>query len=346
MIWVSDVVHLGEGAEYGGTIAEGLSAPFWVYTALLLIIGIVGIIAAPKFKRSRRRWIACLAIAALGMTAKHYVLQDCVSYDTDDPKMVYYVTKFSLTKYNYGIYTTLYEAEPVYRVCGYYQLVEQDIHRHHIDPLLPSYRAALEAKKQVADEFFDERGEHADNEMTGLFAGKNVVMVLMETMDDFLVNGEDTPTICRMMSEGINFTNFYTPIYSAIHTFNTEYCVHAGNFLPTSGKSVLYYSGNDFSQTMPSRFAALGYSTQTFHYNVASFYNRGAMLPAMGFDAYNCYADYVDGDVNDPQMYDECFMLKNAELREKFFPDTPFYNYIITRNAHTPFTYGDAMLII
>ena len=341
MIWVSDVVHLGEGAEYGGTIAEGLNAPFWIGTALLVAIGIVGLIAAPKCKRSRWRWALCLLIAALGMTAKHYVLRDCLYYDENDAKTVMYVTRFVPTRYSAGIYNTLYEAEPVYRVCGYYQLVEQDILRHHIDPLLPSYRAALEAKKQVADEFFDERGEHADNEMTGLFAGKNVVMVLMETMDDFLVNEEDTPTICRLMSEGINFTSFYTPIYSSIHTFNTEYCVHAGHYLPTSGKSALYYSGNDFSQTMPSRFGALGYSTQTFHYNAPDFYNRGVMLPALGFEAYNCYADIAGVDINDPLMYDECYLFKNAELRDTFFPDGPFYNYIITRNAHTPFTYDD-----
>lgn len=343
MIWLSDVVHLSEGADYGGTITGGLDVTFWLLCALLIAAGVIGIIAAPKFKRSRWRWIICLLIAALGMTAKHYVLQDVLYYDKDDAKMVQYVTKFVPTKYNAGIYDTLYEPEPVFKICGYYQLLEQDVIRHHIKPLLPSYRAGLEAKKAAADEFYAERTEHSDNEMTGIFEGKNVIMVLMETMDDFLVSEEDTPTMCRMMREGINFTNFYTPIYSSIHTFNTEYCVNAGHFLPTSGKTVLYYSGNDFSQTLPSRLASLGYSAQAFHYNTSTFYNRGVMLPAIGFDAYNSYVELTGTDVNDTSMFDECFLFKNAYLREKFFPDTPFYNYVITRNAHTPFAYDDAL---
>ena len=55
--------------------------------------------------------------------------------------------------------------------------------------------------------FFDARPEKQDNSMTGIFEGKNVILVLMESMDDFAL-GEHTPTINRLMEEGINFTNF------------------------------------------------------------------------------------------------------------------------------------------
>ncbi len=337
MIWISDIVHAGEGADYTGTIFSGLNTAFWLASAALLAVGVIGILLMPRF---RRRWyvpLACLAVMAGAMVAKHYILADCLAYEAKDK---YNATVFRQTINSYGIYSTFYDAQKVYTVCGYYQLLTQDIIRHHIQPMLPSYQAALAAKKAAADEWYASRGAHETNEMTGIFEGKNVVLVLLETMDDFLINEEDTPTICRLMEEGINFTNFYTPIYSSIHTFNSEFCANAGYFLPTSGRSSLGYSGNDFSQSLPSQFRALGYSANTFHYNSPVFYNRGVMLPAIGFENYVSYEDYVDS-ADDPALYDDCFMLKNETLREMMFGSEPFYDYIITRNAHTPYTYDD-----
>ncbi len=338
MIWLSDIVHFSEGAEYTGTILSGLTPLFYAASAVLIAIGVIGILLLPRFRRKWYHLALCVAVMAGAMTAKHYILQDCLAYEAKDK---YNANVFRQTINSYGIYSTFYDAEKVFTVCGYYQLVTQDIIRHHIQPLLPSYQQALEAKQQSADAFYAARDAHEDNEMTGLFEGKNVVYILMETMDDFLINEEDTPTICRLMSEGINFTNFYTPIYASIHTFNTEFCANVGYYLPTSGRSSLSYSGNDFSMSLPSQFRALGYSANTFHYNSEVFYNRGVMLPAIGYENYVSYENYVDS-ADSPELYDDCFMLKNEELREMMFGgDAPFFNYIITRNAHTPYTYDD-----
>jgi len=339
MIWLSDISHLGEGAEYGGTILGGLSAAYWLALAALIAAGVVGVVFLPSF---RRRWYwrgALLAIAAVGLLFARSTLSRCLYYDASSDREKSDATVFRLTTTNYGIYTTLYDAEQTYTVCGYYQLLEQDVKQHHIKPLLPSYQQELADKKETADAFFSSRTGGGDNEMTGLLAGKNVVMVLMETMDDFLFNEEDTPTLCRLMGEGINFTNFYTPVYSSIHTFNTEFCANTGFFLPTSGKSALYYSKNDFSESLPFLFRALGYRANAFHYNTPVFYNRGVMLPAIGYEAYNCYADDTD---DEQDLYDECYLFKNDALRELALNrSSPFFDYIITRNAHTPYTYDD-----
>jgi phosphoglycerol transferase MdoB-like AlkP superfamily enzyme len=338
MIWLSDIAHAGEGAEYTGAILGSLPIRFWLGILLLIAVGRVGSRLMPSF---RRRWqVRCLCIlaAVAALHGSRAAMARCLYYDPDDVRQTADATVFRLTANNYGIYSTFYDAEKAYTVCGYYKLLEQDVLRHYIRPLLPSYQRELEAKKQTADAFFAARGAQEDNDMTGLLKGKNVVLVLMETMDDFLFNDEDTPTLCRLMSEGINFTNFYTPVYSSIHTFNTEFCVNTGFFLPTSGKSALYYSGNDFSESLPSAFRALGYRTNAFHYNSPVFYNRGVMLPAIGYDAYNSYEDYADSP---DELYDECFPFKNDKLRELMLGGGEFFDYIITRNAHTPYTYDD-----
>ena len=114
------------------------------------------------------------------------------------------------------------------------------------------YRSQIESRAGEAEAWFDERAPHQDNDMTGIFAGKNVVLVLMESMDDFLINETDTPTIARLMDEGINFTNFYTPGFGSVRTFNTELCINTGLYLPTNGRYAFDYCTNDFSEVCPA----------------------------------------------------------------------------------------------
>lgn len=344
MIWLSDILHAGEGAEYTGAVFDVLTPRFWLGSAVLLTLGVFVILLMPSF---RRRWFSrCIltVLAAATLFGSNAIVKKCTYYDPNSNRDAADATVFRLTTNNYGIYSTMYNAEKTFTVCGYYQLLEQNVYRHHIQPLLPSYKRQLASRKKTAKKFLTQHDSTQTNDMTGILKGKNVILVLMETMDDFLVNKETTPTIYQMMNEGINFTNFYTPVYSSIHTFNTEFCVNTGFFLPTSGKSALYYSGNDFSESMPSLFKKRGYSVNAFHYNSPVFYNRGVMLPAIGYDAYNSYEDYIkdSNNPNDPQLFDECFMLKNKKLNHLMFGSKHFFDYIITRNAHAPYTYQDA----
>ena len=341
MIWIADSVHLTEGAEYGGTIRAGLDLRFWCLSILLLLVGVLGVVLFPRYQRRWWTVLLCLACITGAFVGRYYLLIDCLYLDPTAYHEYYDATVFRQTQNNYGIYSTFYDAEKVCSVVGYYQMLEQDVLRHHIRPRLPAYKEQIEEKRETADDFYAARAPHEANDMTGLLEGKNVIMVLMESMDDFLLNEEDTPTICRLMEEGIDFTNFYTPIYSSIHTFNAEFCVNAGYFLPTSGTSSLTYSDNDFSESLPSILRKQGYSANTYHYNSPVFYNRGVMLPAIGFENYVCYEDYLSDTDDETALYDDCFMLNHETLCEEMFGHDHFYDYIITRNAHTPFLYED-----
>jgi phosphoglycerol transferase MdoB-like AlkP superfamily enzyme len=245
-----------------------------------------------------------------------------------------------------GIYTTMYDAHKVYQICGIYQTTAKDIWQHLISPVLPRSRQQEKADLEEVDAWFAERAAHEDNDMTGLFAGKNVVLVLMESMDDWLINEEDTPTISRLMDEGINFTNFYTPGFGSVRTFNSEFCMNTGLYLPTNGRYAFDYCNNDFSESLPSLFRAIGYSAEAFHYNEPSFYNRGVMEPAMGFEAYNSYQDFgVEGD----DLYSDTVLFENESLLDKFYGGeedgtyTGFFSFIISRSAHMTYSYDEGL---
>jgi phosphoglycerol transferase MdoB-like AlkP superfamily enzyme len=160
-------------------------------------------------------------------------------------------------------------------------------------------------------------------------------------MDDWAI-GEHTPTICRLMEEGINFTNFYTPGYGGVRTFNSEFCANTGSFLASTGGYAFDYVTNNFDQSLANQLKDLGYSTKTYHYNDPNFYSRGVFEPAMGYDEYVCYADYTDP--NDKwALYDEQLLFNDRRIAEDFLRDGPKLNYIITRSAHLSYKYNEML---
>lgn len=181
--------------------------------------------------------------------------------------------------------------------------------------------------------------------MTGVLKGKNVILILMESMDDWLIDEETTPNICALMKDGLNFTNMYTPGYGGVRTFNTEFSVNTGMYLPTDGNLAFSYCTNDFSESMPNLFRKEGYSAESFHYNAAVFYNRNIMHPAMGYEKHVSFYNEYEQDYN--ILLNENYMFENEELCSRFFgadqPDKPFFTFYITRSAHMPYTYDDAL---
>ena len=164
----------------------------------------------------------------------------------------------------------MFNCHRLYQVCGIFQTGIKDVYTNFIYPITPAYAKAQAEGIQQIDAYFENRGQRQENEMTGIFEGKNVVLVLMESMDDWAI-GEHTPTINRLMAEGINFTNFYTPGYGGVRTFNSEFCMNTGSFLSSAGGFAFDYVTNHFDQSLPSLMRGQGYSAKVYHYNDPSF---------------------------------------------------------------------------
>ncbi len=73
-----------------------------------------------------------------------------------------------------------------------------------------------------------------NNNYTGKYKDKNLILVQLEGMDNWLVTEEETPTLYKMMNEGINFTNHYSYYNGGGSTFNSEFAVNTGFITPLS----------------------------------------------------------------------------------------------------------------
>ena len=338
MMWLSDFRYASEGSDYFSVL---LSYPvgWWLGLAALAVQGIVILIKFPKWKQKWSTGIAAAAVAIAASVGAACLPQMVFLQDGD---IRYASSDYGRVQSAEAAYDNMFNAHRLYQVCGLYQTLEKDIYKNGIYPLTPSYAAAQKAGKAEINAYFANRTVGGDNEMTGLLEGKNVVLVLMESMDDWMI-GEYTPTLERLMSEGISFTHFYTPGYGGIRTFNSEFCVNTGSFLSSQGGYAFDYITNTYRQSLASLLTQEGYSAKTFHYNDPSFYSRGVFSPAMGYSEYVCYGDYIGEDEED-LLYDDQLLFDNPGLNDEFFREgQPTLNFIITRSAHLSYKYNEVL---
>ena len=342
MMWLSDFRYASEGSDYLDVIFQ--FPVFW--WAGLVVLGAVGGLIIWKFptwgKDALKRWTCVAACAA------------CVAGAVSLPRLTFMGDrdiKFAGSDYgrsqsSEAAYTNMFNAHRLYELCGIYQTAGKDIYKNVIFPLTPGHARAMKEGREKIDAYFAQRPAHEENEMTGIFKDKNVVLVLMESMDDWLI-GPHTPTMNRLISEGINFTRFYTPVYGGIRTFNSEFCTNNGMFLSSRGGYAFDYVTNNFDHSLANTLRRNGYSAKVFHYNSPSFYSRGEFSKAMGYDEYVCYEDYVDMETKEGKdaLYDDKLLFDNQAINEKFFREDAEHtlNFIITRSAHLSYKYNEVL---
>ena len=338
MMWLSDFRYASEGSDYFDVLLQ-YPLGWWIFLVGLLVLGIFILVRFPRRSRGLKRSLlegvvtgACLA----GIFLLPYgVFQR-------DAEIRYSGSDYGRAQSAEAAYTTMFNAHRVYEVCGVFQTGVKDLGKNILYPLTPGYARRQEQEtKTISNYFANRKSDTTPNEMMGLFEGKNVILVLMESMDDWAF-GENTPTLNKLMAEGINFTNMYTPGYGSVRTFNSEFCANTGMFLSSKGGYAFDYVTNNYSQSLANLLRDQGYSALTYHYNSPDFYSRGVFSPAMGYEKYISYEDYVDSPEDD-RLYDDQFLFDNEELSESFFREGKKLNFIITRSAHLSYVYNEVL---
>lgn len=337
MMWISDFRYASEGSDYLDVL---LSYPiaWWISIPVLIVLGIVVLCRFPQTGNSWKTRTAAGAAAVLGVVGA-VLLPELVFLS--DSSIKFAGSDYGRVQSAEAAYDNMFNAHRTYQVCGIFQTAVKDIYKTCIFPITPAYlRAQSEAREQI-DAYFDTRPETGENEMTGVFRDKNVVLVLMESMDDWMI-GEHTPTLEKLMAEGIHFTRFYTPGYGGVRTFNSEFCVNTGSFLSTSGGYAFDYVTNNFDQSLASLLVDEDYSAMEYHYNDPSFYSRGVFSTAMGYEAYMGYQPYAESAASD-ELYDDQFLFDCDALSDSFFREGKKLNFIITRSAHLSYKYNEVL---
>jgi len=319
-LFISDFMYAGEGIDFFSYALEYISPSLIIQVTILVVIGIAGNILLGKERKSSR-WIylVIIILCAAGIN-KVPELYGEKGEDTDWDEFMNPASEYGrFVNANFDLELT-----------GMYQYLVRDSELQ----LEKKNKGLDQESLDSIDLYFAKKSDHEDNEMTGLFSGKNLLVFMLESTDDWLINEEDTPTIWYMMEHGIRFSNMYTPGYSNGYTFNTEFAYNTSIYPYANGNAAYMLVNNRFENSIANVFRNEGYDVNSFHEGIASFYNRGEMHISFGYSRYHSYLDYGECDV---PITDDSFLVKNDSLYKKLVQGNPFYSYVITYGGHLPY---------
>lgn len=176
---------------------------------------------------------------------------------------------------------------------------------------------------------------HAENDMTGIFEGRNLMLIQLESIDTWMLTEDYMPNLYALKQDSLSFANHYTPAYITAGTFNTEFMVNTSLIPAQPGVSMSVYTGNEFPNAMASLFAAKGYTARSFHGSEAEIYTRGPIHENLGYEKY-----YAGSDMQmQHYQFDRYLMNGYGEMTQ----GDPFFSFIITISGHG--AYGPGNLI-
>ena len=314
-LFLTDFLYTAEGLDYVAVIKDIFNGSVILQISVLVFTGIIGIIIFPVFKRGNQfmmKRILAVVVVVVGIIMTPFLYQFNVNSIVD-------------ARYEYETFTSSgFDME----LTGLYQYIARDCWMTFLKP-----KEDNSELKEMIRNYFDQKEEHQKNTMTGFLKEKNVIIFQMETIDDWMINETDTPNIYKLMHEGINFTGMYTPCYGTGWTFGTEFAFNTGVYQGSTVLSGERLARNHFPYSMANIAAKLGYTCNSLHENLGSYYSRSSMHNVLGYE-YHCSRDYLD----EAEFHlDDTTLIENDKCWRILTDRKPFFSFVITMSAHLPY---------
>ena len=169
------------------------------------------------------------------------------------------------------------------------------------------------------------------NEYTGLFEGKNLIFITAEAFTAELIDPELTPTLYRLATAGINFTDYYQP--ASAGTTGGEYQNIFGLLPSYGGGSFNATTGRENATTIFYQLGKLGYYGQAFHNNSYTYYNRNITHANLGFsNGFMGYGNGIEEFVTDRWPQSDLEMIEGT--LPMYIDEPQFCIYYMTVSGH------------
>ena len=325
MFSFSDMNFAGDGAKFFSWAYLDLRKAFYLCVVLSVLLMVLAILLAKKPEKPKLRSPLRLILSAAAAAAAVAAILCAHSASLPKADNMWWGTTYDpAADGEYVAYKEFTDSNRCLLMTGLYQYTVRNF----------AVSAGLEEDRQSAEklnEFYDRRaGEiSGKNDMTGVLKDKNLIMIMLESIDTWLLTEEYMPNLYALQRDGIDFTEFYTPVYLSAATFTTEIVSQTGLIPAVSGLSSSAYSTNSFPLALANQFEELGYVSNSFHSASPTIYSRGTVHPNLGFEAYHFNLDLG------MENYQMDSQLMNGY--DQIAPEGKFFSYIITYSGHGPY---------
>ena len=174
------------------------------------------------------------------------------------------------------------------------------------------------------------------NEYTGLFAGKNLILITAEAFSKEVIDPERTPMLYRLATRGIVFEDFYQPAWGG-STSTGEYSFLTG-LAPIDPMVMMASRSANMYFTMGNQLRRLGYSSFAYHDGSRTYYSRDLTLPNMGYDSF-----VGIGNGMEKGLTGGLFPESDKEMMDYTVPiyieSQPFSVYYMTISGHASYAF-------
>ena len=206
------------------------------------------------------------------------------------------------------------------------------------------------ASSNGIDEVLDYTKKHyaePNPETFGIAKGKNVIVLHLESFQQFLINmkvdgQEVTPFLNSIFQNQatISFDNFFHEVGQG-KTSDAENMLETGTFGLPQGSLFTELGSDNVFQAAPAILGQKqGYTSAVFHGNVASFWNRDHVYNNLGYDIFfdRSYFDESDETLG-YGILDKDLFSESAQYLEHL--QQPFYTKFLSVTNHTPYYTDD-----
>lgn len=188
-------------------------------------------------------------------------------------------------------------------------------------------------------EYFSSRTPTEKNEYTGMFEGKNLILLTLEGFSDKCIDPVLTPTLYKMANEGFIFDNFYNSLWGG-STASGEYAVTSGNFY-TTATALKLAGGKSWPFALGNQFSKRGYLTKSYHNHTYTYYGRNLAHAAYGYD-YKGIGNGLEGITKSwPESDIEMMDVTGPEFVNS---EQPFHIYYMTVSGHCEYNFNGNMM--
>lgn len=186
--------------------------------------------------------------------------------------------------------------------------------------------------------YFSTKQPSNKNEYTGMFKGKNLIFILAEGFNEIAVDENRTPTLYKLINNGFNFTNFYSPVF--LSTTGGEFQATTG-LIPTQETLKIWKSKQPtISYALGNAFSNIGYRTQSYHDWTYTYYKRNVTMNTLGFNNYLGCGNGLENEMDCKWLPKDSDMI-NATTPKYLNGEGNFVTYYVTVSGHSPYNSSD-----
>lgn len=174
------------------------------------------------------------------------------------------------------------------------------------------------------ENFIKNNGSGEVNKYTGIAKDRNVVYIHLESLQQFIIdykledeNGlehEVTPYLNKIFhsKDTISFDNAFHQV-SQGKTSDAEFMIENSIFGSESGSAMVKFGTENTFNSSPNILKKYGYTSQVFHGNTDTFWNRNNAYKSFGYDNFYSLKTYKNQEVINYGLKDDVFFEESLD---------------------------------